>query len=131
MYRTCYALSVTPELRVGRIQIWHPYKCTDRQVLPEGATGRCDRLSRVHVVDSTYIVCYRSLHPPQYGALCKQEAEDRPSSVHGIHAQRAMSRRGPVPLSARELHRSLPCAYKAADSAGRGGTLLHLACCQQ
>ena len=103
MYRTCYALFVTPELSFGKIQVWHLYKCIDRQLPPEDASGQCDRLSRVHVGGSTYIVCYRSFHISQYRALCKQEAKGRPSSVHGIQAQRAMSRRGLVPLPAREL----------------------------
>ena len=62
MYKTCYALSVTLELDFGRNQIWHLYKCTDRQVLPKDSYGQCDRLSSVHVVGSTYIVCYRSFH---------------------------------------------------------------------
>ena len=56
MYRSCYALSVTPELSLVRIQIWHLYKCTDRQVLPEDASGQCDRLSGVRIVGSTYVL---------------------------------------------------------------------------
>ena len=51
--------TVTLELSFGKIQIWHLYKCSDRQRLLEDASGQCERHSKVYVVGSTYIDDYK------------------------------------------------------------------------
>ena len=51
----------------------------------------------------THVHYFESFRRSKNRALCEEEAKGRPTIVHGIHAQRAMSRRASVPVPALKL----------------------------